>query len=405
MNISNLLANLLDSKQQSALRSIGGSAQSLGVRAFLVGGSVRDLILGRPVSDIDISVECRPEKLLKTPELKDSLLVSSSEFGTVKFNIHDELIDVAMARSEVYPEPGMLPEVRPSNIGNDLFRRDFTINSIAVSLSPENWGEVFDAFDSISDLRSKTIRVMHSKSFMDDPTRIFRAARYMVRLDFVLNLETQNLILGSLKSVRNLSGVRISNELSKIFLETDPGKVIRLLDSWGVMRCIYESLDTSLIDWDCLTIESSPQNDRDVIGFLFMALSLKSLKERGKFSQRMAFNSSVSKAIVDLSLIEDMKPNFKASDVYKTLSQCSESALASACLFHKGYIADHVDLYRDNLKHVRLSIDGNDIFDLGIGPGPQTGQILRSIHSSLLDGDNLSREEQIELAKTLIDFN
>ena len=100
-----------------------------------------------------------------------------------------------------------------------------------------------------------------------------------------------------------------------------------------------------------------------------------------------------------------MKPNFKASDVYKTLSQCSESALVSASLFHKGYISDHVDLYRDNLKHIRLSIDGNDIFDLGIGPGPQTGQILRSIHSSLLDGDTLSREEQIELAKTLIDLN
>ena len=101
MNISNLLANLLDSKQQSALRSIGTSAQSLGAGAFLVGGSVRDLILGRPVSDIDISVECRPEKLLKTPELKDSYLVSSSEFGTAKFNIHDELIDVALDRSEV----------------------------------------------------------------------------------------------------------------------------------------------------------------------------------------------------------------------------------------------------------------------------------------------------------------
>ena len=100
------------------------------------------------------------------------------------------------------------------------------------------------------------------------------------------------------------------------------------------------------------------------------------------------------------AVIENMKPNFKASDVYKTLSQCSESALASACLFHKGYIADHVDLYRDNLKHVRLSIDGNDIFDLGIGPGPQIGQVLQLIHSSMLDGDTLSREEQIALAKT-----
>ena len=183
MNISNLLANLLDSKQQYALRSIGISAQSLGVEAFLVGGSVRDLILGRPLSDIDISVECRPENLLGTPELKDALLGSTSEFGTAKINIGKELIDVAMTRSEVYQEPGMLPEVQPSDIDNDLARRDFTINAIAVSLCSENWGDVLDDFDSISDLRSKTIRVIHSKSFMDDPTRIFRAAKYMARLD------------------------------------------------------------------------------------------------------------------------------------------------------------------------------------------------------------------------------
>ena len=404
MNISNLLTNLLESNQQSAIKSIGIAAQSLGVRAFLVGGSVRDLILGRPLSDIDISVECRPENLLKTPELRGTLLVSASDFGTAKFNINNELIDVAMARSEVYPEPGMLPEVRPSDIDNDLARRDFTINSIAVSLCRENWGEVLDAFNSISDLRSKTIKVIHSKSFIDDPTRIFRAARYMARLDFTLNLKTQNLLLGSINSLKNLSGVRVSNELTKIFLEADPGKIIRLLNSWGVMTCVYESLDTSLIDWDCLNIDSSLQNDRDVIGFLLMSLSLPSF-ERQKFSERMVFNSSVSKAIEDLTLIENMKPHFKASDVYETLSQCSEAALATACLFHKGYIAEHVDLFEEKLKHVRLSIDGNDISDLGIGPGPQTGQILRTIHTSLLDGDIISREEQIELAKTLIGHN
>ena len=404
MNISNLLTNLLESNQQSAIKSIGIAAQSLGVRAFLVGGSVRDLILGRPLSDIDISVECRPENLLKTPELRGTLLVSASDFGTAKFNINNELIDVAMARSEVYPEPGMLPEVRPSDIDNDLARRDFTINSIAVSLCPENWGEVLDAFNSISDLRSKTIKVIHSKSFIDDPTRIFRAARYMAKLDFTLNLKTQNLLLGSINSLKNLSGVRVSNELTKIFLEADPGKIIRLLNSWGVMTCVYESLDTSLIDWDCLNIDSSLQNDRDVIGFLLMSLSLPSF-ERQKFSERMVFNSSVSKAIEDLTLIENMKPHFKASDVYETLSQCSEAALATACLFHKGYIAEHVDLFEEKLKHVRLSIDGNDISDLGIGPGPQTGQILRTIHTSLLDGDIISREEQIELAKTLIGHN
>ena len=404
MNISNLLANLLDSKQQYALRSIGIAAQSLGVEASLVGGSVRDLILGRPLSDIDISVECRPEDLLGTPELKDALLVSTSEFGTAKFNIGNELIDVAMTRSEVYQEPGMLPEVQPSDIDNDLARRDFTINAIAVSLCSENWGDVLDDFDSISDLRSKTIRVIHSKSFMDDPTRIFRAARYMARLDFVLNSETQTLLLRSINSLRNLSGVRVSNELTKIFLETDPGKIIRLLNSWGVMRCVFESLDTSLVDWDCLTLDSSPRNDRDVIGFLLMSLSLK-FSERQKFGERMDFNSRVSKAIEDLTLIENMKPTFKASDVYETLSQCSELALVSAGLFHEGYISEHVDLFRKKLKHVRLSIDGNDISDLGIEPGPRTGQILRSIHSSLLDGDIISREEQIELAKTLIGHN
>ena len=182
MNISDLILQRLAPGQIAALRLLGRTSESIGVRAFLVGGTVRDLILDRAVTDLDVSVECHPRELMASGHINTDMVKKISPFGTAKMTLSDNLIDVAMARAESYPRPGALPEVTEARIEEDLARRDFTINALASSITPSTWGEILDLHGGLEDIDSRCLRVLHDESFSDDPTRVFRAARYLTRL-------------------------------------------------------------------------------------------------------------------------------------------------------------------------------------------------------------------------------
>jgi tRNA nucleotidyltransferase (CCA-adding enzyme) len=216
----------------------------MGFRAFVVGGAVRDLLLGQKTLDLDIVVE--GEGIPFAVRLAESLqarLKSHERFGTATIIFQDGLrLDVATARTEVYDRPAALPRVTPGSIRDDMYRRDFTINAMAASLMPGEYGRLLDDFRGLRDLRQRRIRVLHEKSFLDDPTRIFRAVRFESRLGFRIVRSTRALIDEAL-SRRILDGLedyRVATELRLILEEPEPAGPVRRLAELG----IFDSLNS-----------------------------------------------------------------------------------------------------------------------------------------------------------------
>jgi len=213
-------------------------------RLAVVGGVVRDLLLQKSVFDVDVMSESPTRSLAR--EVAEELhaeLVEHDRFLTFTIHLEGGLkLDVVTARQESYGAPGQLPVVAPAPIEMDLKRRDFTVNSIAVFLDSSNEGRLLDPFGGIDDLRSRKIRALHDQSFVDDPTRIFRAARFAGRFSFDVDPKTQKQIEGSIGKgyPRLLSPARRRHEFELVLREVDPGPALRLLESWGVLAVIHQ---------------------------------------------------------------------------------------------------------------------------------------------------------------------
>src|SRR5262245_50442257 len=196
--------------------------------AYLVGGVVRDLLLDREVADLDVAIEGDPEVLSDLPGFN---LEREGLFLTGRLEQDGEKIDVARARAESYPAPGALPRVRPAGIAEDLARRDFTLNAMALPLSGER--VLLDPHDGLDDLKAGLLRTLHERSFVDDPTRALRAARYAARFGFELEPETAELLARA--DLSTVSDDRVQSELRRTAAEADPAKALQLISDWGVM--------------------------------------------------------------------------------------------------------------------------------------------------------------------------
>ncbi|MBF0593515.1 MAG: CCA tRNA nucleotidyltransferase [Candidatus Omnitrophica bacterium] len=225
---------------------VGQYADAKGVPAFLVGGMVRDLILGRKSRDVDIVVE--GDGILfahglaakwRTQSRQPVKLLAHRKFGTAVLERADGLkLDIVTARRETYARPGSLPDVVPGLITDDLFRRDFTVNAVAVALNHGEFGVVYDNFDGCTDIKKKLIRVMHYRSFVDDPTRILRAVRYEKRFGFKFEPRTLSVLKMALEenAFRAITPVRYFGEFRRILQEEDPRPVLRRLSSLEGLR-------------------------------------------------------------------------------------------------------------------------------------------------------------------------
>ncbi len=215
-----------------------------GSNAYLVGGSVRDLLLKRQTTDIDIVVigdAIEIAEQVKT--LWKGKIQTHHQFGTATVTTTDTTypkIDFVTARCETYKLPATLPNVEPGTLDDDLMRRDFSINALAMCLDPERFGSVIDKTGGIADLKNGTVRVLHSRSYIDDPTRIFRAFRYAGRYSFRINGTDSDLMREAIPLISELSGERIRNELDRILLEENTTEIIRLLSDFGILEAIYK---------------------------------------------------------------------------------------------------------------------------------------------------------------------
>ena len=242
MNLSSQLKSQLPPPLLERIKIVSRMSESLKLKPYLVGGMVRDLFLNRAIEkDCDLtiaggSLKSLAQRLAKTWEVE---LSSYPQFKTFTLRFKDgSHIDLITTRKETYPFSGSLPVVQSSNLKEDLLRRDFSINAMALSLSKSNWGELADPLNGLNDLKEKILKVLHAKSFKDDPTRIFRAARFLSRFNFELDDTTEKVLQKSIKDkdALKLSWDRIRVELEKIALDEKPAQALKLLLDWQILK-------------------------------------------------------------------------------------------------------------------------------------------------------------------------
>ncbi len=231
------------------LQHAGTLAEQQRVSVYAVGGFVRDFLLAAPTFDVDLVVEGRGIRFATAfARRHQARLTTHERFGTATVTFADgRKLDIATARTESYAHPAALPTVTPSSIEHDLGRRDFTINTMAIRLDPPRFGELVDGCGGQRDLRDHTIRVLHDRSFIDDPTRVFRAIRFEQRLHFRLSRDTALLMRAAVQRrlVDRLSPSRLSDAVIHMFSERQPGNVLARLADFNLLHCIHPQLTWS----------------------------------------------------------------------------------------------------------------------------------------------------------------
>ena len=243
INLASKIEDQLPAELVDFMQVAGKVAYSQGQSLYLVGGVVRDLLLGQPNFDLDLVVEGDAINLAhQLIQIKQGKLITHPRFNTAKLQWDKWSVDLATARSETYVKPGALPRVKPSSINSDLSRRDFTINTMAIYLDPGRYGELIDLYGGMDDLKHKLIRILHEKSFIDDATRILRGLRYEQRLNFQLEPVTLQLLERDIPMLDTISGDRIRHELELILKEEFPEKILRRADELNVLPKLHPAL-------------------------------------------------------------------------------------------------------------------------------------------------------------------
>ena len=416
-NLSSTMKSKFPSEIFNILKLSGKVASGLGLTAYLVGGSVRDLLRGEVNLDIDIVIEGDGIAFAQSLGLELNAKVKTHKrFGTAVLVAGHLKFDVASARTEYYESPAALPRVESSSIKKDLYRRDFTINALAIRLDQDNFGQLLDFFGGQRDIKEKTIRILHNLSFIEDPTRAFRAIRFSERFGFKLSRQTVNLIKAAVKIhlFDKLSGSRLYDELGLLFIETEPVRAARRLAEFDLLRFIHSSL--KLTD----TLEDTFRAIQETIvwfkllffdekldqSHLFLMALFEELKgsERKKAMQRLHVPPGVSSEInTGIEESKNALPKLRKasnSGVYFTLEPLNLLTIlfTMAKAKEKGQ-KKAISLYLTKLRSTRPELTGQDMKDMGLKPGPLFKTILISILEARLEGKIKSREDEIEFVK------
>jgi tRNA nucleotidyltransferase (CCA-adding enzyme) len=370
--------------------------------AYLVGGVVRDLLLYKPGFDVDLVVVGDAEEYARAlAERLGGRVVTHGRFGTAVVHYADDRhLDVAMARTETYPAPGTLPEVAPAaSIEEDLSRRDFTINAMAIAL-PD--GELVDPFSGRSHLADQLVRVLHEGSFVDDPTRIFRAAQYEGRLGFRMDPKTETLALLAVPQVRNLSGARVREELAAILGEERAPAILRRLRQLGVDEALDPGLrfpeDGMLLErLRHLSAQYQPATAWE-LGFLAIAPPAGWLDEL-KVSRPAV--TRIESAVREAPLLRSrLRPlDLGPADVVEAVEGTGPDTPLLA-LAQEDLPALHDYFLR--LRDVHIELTGDDLAALGLGESPRVGEVLAELRRRKLNGELDSRAAEIAMARELI---
>lgn len=393
------------------IETIAAFAQGRGLPLYLVGGVVRDLLLERPNYDIDFVVEADAIAFVESLAATYGGDVHSYRpFGTAKWLLDEaaaeklgvtldqvpDHLDFATARSELYEHPTALPTVYNSGIKLDLRRRDFTINTLAVQLSPQGtmW-RVLDFYGGLHDLERGVIRVLHSLSFVDDPTRIIRAVRFAQRLNFKIEPRTAELIQRALPMLRRITGERIRNEMALLLKEQYPARAFWVLASLDVPAAIHPAFRVDpQIKQMFRRLEITPEWIEDSLDLRWHLLLAHHMPEEiAAICDRLLFNQALTKSIQqtsqllhDSEILRQEEPH--PSQVDALLRNIPDLVLgALLVMLDEDTVRENVRRYREEWRQRKPYADGNTLKQMGIPPGPKYAEILERLRIAVLDGE------------------
>jgi tRNA nucleotidyltransferase (CCA-adding enzyme) len=382
------------------IRTAGALAGERRCGLYLVGGAVRDILLGRDSFDLDLVVEGDAPALAAS--LADSIgagVLVHRRFGTARLRRDELVVDLATARSETYSRPGALPAVSPGSIADDLRRRDFTINAMALDLRPGQFGALVDPFSGEADLRRGLIRILHDRSFTDDATRMLRAVRYEQRFGFRLEQSTEALLLRHLPMLGTISGDRIRHELELVLKEDRPEDVLERAQALGLLERVHPSLkaDGWLRDKCRLARSASPPSPALYLALLAYRLGIAETED---LIARLRFPGRAAAVMRDACRLKAGLPALEApglqpSVIHRLLRDYSPtSVLACAIATDSATVRERLKLYLDRLRYVKTSLNGQALQQMGLPPGPQLGEMLGALHEAKLDGRVKTREDE-----------
>jgi len=422
-NLKAMLQKRLPESVMQLLQHAGSVAENSGCKIYLVGGMVRDLLLHRENIDLDLVVEGDGIKFAEEFGREQGCQVSTHpRFGTARLLFPDGFkMDVATARTESYHAPAALPQVLGGVLRQDLYRRDFTINTMAIDLMPKHFGRLLDYFGGWDDLHHGVIRVLHSLSFVDDPTRTLRAIRFATRFNFQISKDTERLMESAVQArvMEKLSGKRLWGEFRNILLEEHPIPSIRLIHHYRLLPFIHPliTLDSFLLDllyqvqsvlsWFHLNF----LKERPLSWLLYLMALMEKLDrpERMAVSQRFQLTTSVQEMLRhyksntrDIRLRLLNRPDLKPGVLYFSLREFPlEVLLYAMARSSEDSIRTQIARYLRDLRGVKLSIKGDDLIKLGIPKGPQIREVLDEVLKAKLDGIADSREEQLQFVERM----
>ncbi|MGD2065432.1 MAG: hypothetical protein PVI95_03185 [Dehalococcoidia bacterium] len=386
-----------------------------GQKVYLVGGIVRDMLLGYPNFDIDLVVEGDAIKLAQeVAETSQARLLAHRRFGTAKLKYDNFTLDLSTARKETYARSGALPTVTPGTLKDDLIRRDFSINAMAISLASDDYGELVDPYSGRSDLEHHLIRILHNESFSDDATRILRGVCYEQRFRFEFEAETARLLERDIPMLDTVSGDRIRHELEHIFEEKRPELVIKRLGELGVLCRISPSLGGD--GWIDKKFDKARRLKKPThLHSLYFCLLVYSFNETElkQITDRLNIPAKLSQAMRDTLRLRTRLPlldksSLKPSEIYCLLQYYEPLAIQANAVASESVTINHrLQLFLKKLRYVRTSIDGEKLKELGISAGPEMGKVLRILHKAKLDGEVKTRADEKNLVLSLKagDFN
>ena len=384
---------------------------------YLVGGAVRDVLMGEPNFDVDIAVEGDGIALGRAlATALNGRVVPHDKFGTaIVLYGGGGRIDVATARTEFYDYPGALPTVEQASIRQDLYRRDFTINAMAVSLRGEDFGRLVDYFGGHRDLAQGVVRVLHNLSFIDDPTRIFRAIRYETRYGFHMDAHTLALAKAcvDMELVGELSSARLRDELQALLSEERAADSVRRMAELGIDRAIHPHLAADeegarLVEsLDDLREHYAPDAPAWRVRLVGLARRLSSTEvldwaERLKLRRRDA--DRIADAVTVAPRLRELAASTKEpAALWARIAPHDPDGALLALATAKGRARKRLERYFEDLRGVHLEISGGDLAALGLGESPRVGAVLEELLRRKLNGELDGRTAEIEAAKALLE--
>lgn len=441
-NIARKIESLLPFSKIALLKSISSTAATLNIPIYLVGGFVRDLLLEKPSLDMDFVVE--GDAILLGKRLSEKFggrVTTHRKFGTAKWHIRNlnlqdldveipenlqdnnqipDFIDLISARTEYYEKPTALPTIKKSSIKLDLHRRDFTINTMAIRLDGSHYGDLYDYWGGLNDLKNKKIRVLHSLSFVDDPTRMLRAVRFEQRFGFSIEKRTLQLLSEATKLLEEVSGDRIRHEFEQMLEEPNAEKMFNRLQGLDLLKSVHPAIkwnDDIEEDLNIFLKTIFPQEWPFPENFdfsllkkwgafitLFMKIDKKKVADVVK---RLRFSSNLRQQIINSNtlwherkIISDLSPSESAKFLEKF------SQLTLFCVYNitkEKQIKNKIEKFSITWRWIKPYTDGNKLKEMGIPPGPVYKDIISNLRFAWIEGKISSEREEQEYLEKLIE--